>query len=174
MLKNLDSPILQGEGSTVPVESHHTPSDEAASTGVPSTSPPHLLSPPRSFISQETKVPQPSSPTHTHVADEAASISVNVIHGGATTTEVDLEDPSKQGRKIKEIDQDPDISLIQHDAYIQGRYEQYMEFDFDASNEVSTVEQVSTAGVAVTTASVDISPASPTRRNLCKTYVKPM
>nr|GEX62922.1 retrovirus-related Pol polyprotein from transposon TNT 1-94 [Tanacetum cinerariifolium] len=78
--------------------------------------------------------------------------------------EVDLEDPSKQGRKIKEIDQDPDISLIQHDAYIQGRYEQYMEFDFDASNEVSTVEQVSTAGVAVTTASVDISPASPTRR----------
>nr|GEU81261.1 hypothetical protein [Tanacetum cinerariifolium] len=34
MLKNLDSPILQGEGSTVPVESNHTPSDEAASTGV--------------------------------------------------------------------------------------------------------------------------------------------
>nr|GFB50360.1 hypothetical protein [Tanacetum cinerariifolium] len=39
-----------------------------------------------------------------------------------------------------------------------------MEFDFDASKEVSTVEQVSTVGAAVTTASVDISPASPTRR----------
>ncbi|GJV39155.1 putative ribonuclease H-like domain-containing protein [Tanacetum coccineum] len=27
-----------------------------------------------------------------------------------------LEDPSKQGRKIAKIDQDPDISLVQHDA----------------------------------------------------------
>ncbi|GKE71994.1 hypothetical protein Tco_1530066, partial [Tanacetum coccineum] len=33
-----------------------------------------------------------------------------------------LEDPSKQGRKIAKIDQDPDISLVQHDANIQGRY----------------------------------------------------
>nr|GEU54026.1 reverse transcriptase domain-containing protein [Tanacetum cinerariifolium] len=30
--------------------------------------------------------------------------------------EEDLEDPSKQGRKIEEIDQDPNISLIHHDA----------------------------------------------------------
>nr|GEZ50671.1 hypothetical protein [Tanacetum cinerariifolium] len=59
--------FFQGKGSTVPVESHHTP------TCAPSTSPPYLLSPPRSSIRQETKVPQPSSPTHTHVADEAAS-----------------------------------------------------------------------------------------------------
>nr|GEU77665.1 hypothetical protein [Tanacetum cinerariifolium] len=78
--------------------------------------------------------------------------------------EVDLEDSSKQGRKIEKIDQDPDISLIQHDANIQGRYEQDMEFDFDAAKEVSTAEQVSTAGAAVTTASINISPASPTRR----------
>nr|GEV45640.1 hypothetical protein [Tanacetum cinerariifolium] len=34
--------------------------------------------------------------------------------------EDDLEDPSKQGRKITKIDQDPVISLIQHDAEIQG------------------------------------------------------
>nr|GEX36534.1 hypothetical protein [Tanacetum cinerariifolium] len=78
--------------------------------------------------------------------------------------EVDLEDPSKQGRKIKEIDQDPNISLIQHDADIQERYEQDMEFDFDVVKEVSTAKQVSTTGAAVTTASVNISPASPTRR----------
>ncbi|GJR09086.1 putative ribonuclease H-like domain-containing protein [Tanacetum coccineum] len=37
--------------------------------------------------------------------------------------EEDLEDPSKQGRKIAEIDQDPDISLVQHDAEVQGRHE---------------------------------------------------
>nr|GEY47486.1 hypothetical protein [Tanacetum cinerariifolium] len=39
-----------------------------------------------------------------------------------------------------------------------------MEFDFDAAKEVSTAEQVSIAGVVVATASVNISPASPTRR----------
>nr|GEW13690.1 hypothetical protein [Tanacetum cinerariifolium] len=78
--------------------------------------------------------------------------------------EVDLEDPSKQERKIEKIDQDPNISLIQHDADIQERYEQDMKFDFDVAKEVSTTEQVSTAGASVTTTSVDISPASPTRR----------
>nr|GEZ03996.1 hypothetical protein [Tanacetum cinerariifolium] len=227
-----------GEGSTV--ESHYTP------TGAPSTSPLHLSAPPRSSIRQETEVPQPSSPTHTNVADEAASTGVDVKHRGATTTvtsldaghssgnidkipsmpynpplprvntlgcdegrmqhnelmdlvtklldrvlalETDLKqtkkgygaaytklimkDPSKPGRRIKEIDQDPDISLIQHDAHIQRRYDQDMvyNFDFDAEKEVSTAEKedstaklVSTTGAVVTTASVDISPASSTRR----------
>nr|GEV04243.1 hypothetical protein [Tanacetum cinerariifolium] len=87
--------------------------------------------------------------------------------------EEDLEDPSKQGRKIDEIDQDPNIALIQHNAEIQGRYDQDMEFNlnFDAAKEfsttkkeVSTAEPVSTVGAAVTTASVDVSPISPTRR----------
>ncbi|GJV24103.1 hypothetical protein Tco_1376798 [Tanacetum coccineum] len=62
--------------------------------------------------------------------------------------EDDLEDPSKQGKKIAAIDQDPDILLIQHDAEIQGRYGHDMEFDFDfdAAKEVSTAEKdVSTA-----------------------------
>ncbi|GJT07938.1 putative ribonuclease H-like domain-containing protein [Tanacetum coccineum] len=77
--------------------------------------------------------------------------------------EDDLEDPSKQGRKIAEIDQDPAISLVQHDAEIQGRHEHDMKFDFDldaakdvstAEKDVSTAKPVSTAGAAVTTASV--------------------
>nr|GEU49107.1 hypothetical protein [Tanacetum cinerariifolium] len=74
-----------GEGSTVLVESHHTP------IGDPSTSPPHLSSPPRSSIRQKTEVPQPSSPTHTYVADEAASTGVDVRHGGAATTVTSLD-----------------------------------------------------------------------------------
>ncbi|GJY98084.1 hypothetical protein Tco_0514994 [Tanacetum coccineum] len=37
------------------------------------------------------------------------------------------------GRKITEIDQDPGISLVQHDAEIQGRHEHESEFDFDAA-----------------------------------------
>ncbi|GKB10271.1 hypothetical protein Tco_0844194, partial [Tanacetum coccineum] len=39
----------------------------------------------------DTKVPQPSSPTQTHVADEAASTCVDVRHGGAATTVTRLE-----------------------------------------------------------------------------------
>ncbi|GJU94849.1 hypothetical protein Tco_1319605 [Tanacetum coccineum] len=85
-----------------------------------------------------------------------------------------LKDPSKQERKIDEIDQDPAILLVQHDVEIQGRHEHDMEFDFDldAAKDVSTTEKDvstakpgSTAGAAVTTASVAaVSTASPTRR----------
>ncbi|GJX28285.1 hypothetical protein Tco_0236364 [Tanacetum coccineum] len=198
---------------------------------------------------QESVVPQPRSPSQTLIADEAASIGVDVRYGGAATTvtglkagqgsgnidktptmpydsplprvntlgsdegsmtlqelmvfytqmlkkvesleadlkqtnqakrrarivvsddEEDLEDPSKHGKKIDEIDQDPDISLVQHDAEIHGRYGHDMEFetDFDAVKEVSTTKDVSTAkpvsivGAVVTTASVAISTASPPR-----------
>ncbi|GJW46593.1 hypothetical protein Tco_0078239 [Tanacetum coccineum] len=45
----------------------------------------------RSPIRQETKVPQLSYPPHTNVADEAASISVDVRHGGAATTVTSLD-----------------------------------------------------------------------------------
>ncbi|GKA20374.1 putative ribonuclease H-like domain-containing protein [Tanacetum coccineum] len=62
--------------------------------------------------------------------------------------EEDLEDPFKQGRKITEIDQDPNIYLVQHDAKVQGRHEHVMEpnFEFTTAEEVYTVEKgVSTA-----------------------------
>ncbi|GJV44262.1 hypothetical protein Tco_1428798 [Tanacetum coccineum] len=266
--------VVQGEGSTHPVESHHTP------TSAPSTSQPPVSPTSRRTTRQESVVPQPRSPTQTLVADEAASTGVDVRYGGATTTvtgleagqgsgnidktptmphdsplprvntlgsdegsmtqqelmvfcttlskkvesletdlkqtkqiygaaytrlikkvkklektvkssqarrrarivvsddEDDLEDPSKQGRKIAAIDQDPGISLVQHDAEIQGRYGHDMEFDFDfdaakevstAKKDVSTAEPVSTAGAAVTTASVAVSTASPTRNTRVST-----
>nr|GEY05433.1 hypothetical protein [Tanacetum cinerariifolium] len=91
MVKNLDS-----EGSTVLVESHHTPS------GAPTTSQPPLSSPFRIPSRQETEVPQPSSPTHTHVADEAASTGVDVRHGGAATTVSSLD--AGQGSDSLEVD----------------------------------------------------------------------
>ncbi|GJW17257.1 hypothetical protein Tco_0024693 [Tanacetum coccineum] len=221
-------PVFQGEGSTVPVESHHTP------TSAPSTSQPPSSSPSRRTTRQESIVPQPISPTQTNVANEAASTGVDIRHGGAATTvtsldagqgsgtldktpsmphdsplprvhthlsqeftyletkkvygtaftklikkvkklektvktrqarrkarvvvfddEEDLEDPSKQGRKIAKIDQDPNISLVQHDAEVQGRHEHDMESDFEftaaeevytAEKGVSTARPVSTAG----------------------------
>ncbi|GJX87199.1 hypothetical protein Tco_0339213, partial [Tanacetum coccineum] len=80
--------------------------------------------------------------------------------------EDDLEDPSKQGRKIAAINQDPRISLVQHDAEIQGRFiaKEVIAKGRD-SGEVwaCTVELVSTAGAAVTTASVVVSTVNPTR-----------
>ncbi|GKA95541.1 putative ribonuclease H-like domain-containing protein [Tanacetum coccineum] len=77
--------ILQGEGSTILVESYHTP------TVAPSTSQPHHSPTLRDFIRQETEVPQPSSPTQAHVADEAASTGVDVRHRGAATTVSSLD-----------------------------------------------------------------------------------
>ncbi|GKE48406.1 hypothetical protein Tco_1479664, partial [Tanacetum coccineum] len=88
---------------------------------------------------------------------------------GVSDDEEDLEDTSKQGRKISEIDRDPTISLVQHDAEIQERQEHDMEFKFDldatkdvsiAEEDISTAKPVSTAGAAVTTASVDVSTAT--------------
>ncbi|GJW65218.1 hypothetical protein Tco_0117102 [Tanacetum coccineum] len=58
--------------------------------------------------------------------------------------EEDSEDSSKQGRKIDEIDQDPNIALVQHDAEIQGRHGQEMD-----SPRVSTAEDISTAKTLV-------------------------
>ncbi|GKB03371.1 hypothetical protein Tco_0831460 [Tanacetum coccineum] len=78
MVKNLDR-------STIPVESHYTP------IVAPSTSQPHHSPTLRDFIRHETEVPQSSSPTQTHVADEAASIVVDVRHGGAATTVSSLD-----------------------------------------------------------------------------------
>ncbi|GKD92710.1 hypothetical protein Tco_1372547 [Tanacetum coccineum] len=40
---------------------------------------------------QESVVPQPKSPTQTNVADKAASTSVDVRHGGDTTTVTSLD-----------------------------------------------------------------------------------
>ncbi|GKF20080.1 hypothetical protein Tco_0068718, partial [Tanacetum coccineum] len=60
-----------------------------------------------------------------------------------SNNEDDLEDPSKQGRKIAEIDQDPAISLDVSTA----------------EKDVRVAKPVSTAGAAVTTASVDVSTA---------------
>nr|GEV60860.1 copia protein [Tanacetum cinerariifolium] len=47
------------------------------------------------------------------------------------------EDTSKQGKRINAIDQDPNISLVQHDVEVQGRHEQETEFK---TKDISTAE----------------------------------
>ncbi|GJR58141.1 hypothetical protein Tco_1500303 [Tanacetum coccineum] len=227
----VQGPIVQGEGSTHQVESHHTPTS-ALSTSQPPVSPTS-----RRTTRHESVVPQPRSPTQTPIADEAASIGVDVRYGGATTTitglearqgsgnidktptmphdspllrvntlgsdegsmthqelivfyttfskkveslETDLKQTKqiygaaytrlikkvkkleKTARKIAVIDQDPGISLVQHDVKIQGRYGHDKEVS-TAEKDVSTAEPVSTAGATVTTVSVAVSTVSPTR-----------
>ncbi|GJT09990.1 hypothetical protein Tco_0857032 [Tanacetum coccineum] len=133
--------ILQGEGSTIPVESHHTP------TVAPSTSQPHHSPTLKDFIRQETEVPQPSSPTQTHVADEAASIGVDVRHGGAATT-------------VSSLDADMAV-LIGIDGAQTQRHDHEIEADF----EFTTAEDVSTANVSVNTAGAKFSIAIPKVKN---------
>ncbi|GJY76825.1 hypothetical protein Tco_0481941, partial [Tanacetum coccineum] len=62
-----------------------------------------------------------------------------------------VEDSSKQGTKVSDIDTDPTISLVQP--------QQDVEYDFD----VSTAEGFTTASILVTTSSASISTVSPPR-----------
>ncbi|GJW19269.1 hypothetical protein Tco_0026705 [Tanacetum coccineum] len=77
------------------------------------------------------------------------------------------EDSFNQGRKIAEIDEDPDITLVQqmihHDTQTQGRQEYDLEpnFEFTAPGKVYTAEpDISTANVPVSTAGAEVSIAA--------------
>ncbi|GKD48771.1 hypothetical protein Tco_1277747 [Tanacetum coccineum] len=63
------------------------------------------------LVEQETEVPQPSSPTQTHVADEAASTGVDVRHGGAATTVSSLDAGHGSGNIDKTPAMPHDLSL---------------------------------------------------------------
>ncbi|GJU23686.1 hypothetical protein Tco_1157028 [Tanacetum coccineum] len=90
----VDKPVVQGKGSTHLVESYYTPTSAPSTSQLP-------VSPTFSRTTrQESMVPQPRSPTQTLQARRRAKIVVS-------DDEDDLEDPSKQGRKIAAIDQDP-------------------------------------------------------------------
>ncbi|GJT42427.1 hypothetical protein Tco_0951142 [Tanacetum coccineum] len=93
----------------------------------------------------ETEVPQPSSLTQNHVANEAASTGVDVRHGGAATSVSSLD--ARQGSG----------------AQTQGRHDHEMEADF----EFTTAEDVSTVNVPVNTVGAEISTASPKVKTAC-------
>ncbi|GKG34094.1 hypothetical protein Tco_0434253, partial [Tanacetum coccineum] len=70
----------QGEGSTIPAEPQHTPTDPISSTSQPTipsiNEPLPKPSPPRQFDRQDTEIPQSQGSTFTHVADEATTTGV--------------------------------------------------------------------------------------------------
>ncbi|GKA74347.1 putative reverse transcriptase domain-containing protein, partial [Tanacetum coccineum] len=95
----------------------------------------------------------------------------------------DQEDASKQGRKINEIDQDAEVTLVDE---TQGRYGDNLMFDTGvldneqdmaekevdmAEKDVSTVDPVTTAGEVVTTANVVVSTAEVTTDSTTTTTV---
>ncbi|GKC65229.1 hypothetical protein Tco_1097827, partial [Tanacetum coccineum] len=70
----------QGEGSAIPADPHHTPTDPVPSTSqptIPSTNEPiQQPLPPRQLDRQDTEIPQSQDPTFTNVADEATTTGV--------------------------------------------------------------------------------------------------
>ncbi|GJX10400.1 hypothetical protein Tco_0200259 [Tanacetum coccineum] len=209
----MGGPNFQGEGSTVPVESHHT------STSAPSTSQPPTLPPFKqtTHVTEEAATMPYDSPlprVHSLGSDEGSMTlheltvlcttlskkveslesdleQTKLTYGAAYTKlimkvkklenriksskarrrvrlivledEGDLEDPSKQGRKIAQLDKDEGITLVQMGAQTQGRHEHDLEpdFEFTAPEEVYTAEpDISTANVPVSTAGAKVSTAS--------------
>ncbi|GJT82133.1 hypothetical protein Tco_1056475 [Tanacetum coccineum] len=90
------------------------------------------------------------------------------VEGEGGDDEEDLEDSSKQGRRIADIDQDSDISLVHHDANMQGRYEDISTAEFN----ISTAKPVSIAGATVTTASVSTTEPSAPSTTTIKNYTR--
>ncbi|GJX63298.1 putative ribonuclease H-like domain-containing protein [Tanacetum coccineum] len=175
-----------GEGSTHPVESHHTP------TSAPPTSQPPISSTSRRITRQEYVVPRPKSPTQTPIADEAASTGMDVRLGGATTTvtsldagqdnelmalctklsnkveslEIDLKqtkqiygtDFTKLIKKVKKLEKTVKTSQARR----KGRHEHDMEFDFEftAAEEVYTAKKGVSTAELVSTVGASVSTAS--------------
>ncbi|GKB11470.1 hypothetical protein Tco_0845393 [Tanacetum coccineum] len=181
----VQGPILQGEESTVPVESHHTPSDKAASIRVdvrlggavvtlirPHPCPMIHLS--YAIDLQESK--KVYSTAFTKLIMKVKNLEKRVKSNKArrrakfivSDDEEDLEDSSKQGRRIANIDQDFDIYLVHHDTDIQGRYEDISTAEFN----ISTAKPASTASAAVTTASVSTAEPSAPLTTTIKTYIR--
>ncbi|GJV13562.1 hypothetical protein Tco_1355103 [Tanacetum coccineum] len=181
---------LQGEGPTIPVESHHTPTS-SPSTSQPTTSSPSM---PATHVAKEAALMPHDSPiarVHSPGSGEG-SLTLNELmtYGTAYTKliikvkklehkvkaikarrkvglvisddEDDLEDPSKQGRKIAQIDEDEGITLVQMGAQTQGRSDEdimcvtsvydYPEGFIGPSISITIVELVTTCGEGVSTA----------------------
>ncbi|GJW03316.1 ribonuclease H-like domain-containing protein [Tanacetum coccineum] len=135
----VQGPIQQGKGSTVSVESYHIPITTPSTTQPPLSSPSRVPTPPHDSplpgdLKQTKKV---YSNAYTKLIMRVKKLEHKVKSRQPkrrsrvviSDTKEDLEDPSKQGRRIAKIDQNPFISLvqdegtswIQEDARIQGR-----------------------------------------------------
>ncbi|GKE43887.1 hypothetical protein Tco_1471171 [Tanacetum coccineum] len=193
-----------GEGSKIPIDSHHTPT-----TTQPSTSKPQKKQS-RRKQRKDTEDPQLSGPTEP-VTDDTENVAILALETTKTSQALEIdslkrrvkklekkigrlrthrlrrlykvgrsarvvsskdeglgdqEDASKQERKINEIDQDAEVTLVNE---TQGRYGNNLMFDIGvldneqdmakkevdmAEKDVSTADLVTIANVVVSTAEV--------------------
>ncbi|GKB26046.1 hypothetical protein Tco_0865447 [Tanacetum coccineum] len=156
-----------GEGSTVPVESHHIPTS-APSTSQPPTSPPSMQT--------------------THVAEEAATIphdspflrfhSLGSDEGNMTLHEL-MVLCTTLSNKVESLESDLKQTKLTYGAaytklIMKERHEHYLEpdFEFTATEEVYTAEpDNSTANVPVSTAGAEVSTASPEVKTVAESLV---
>ncbi|GJY46829.1 hypothetical protein Tco_0435892 [Tanacetum coccineum] len=169
--------ILQGEGSTISVESHHTPIS-APSTLQPPTSPPSMQT--THVVEEAATMPYDSPLLRVYsLGSDEGTMTLNELTSSKARRRVrlviskdedELEDPSKQERKIAQIDEDEGITLVQMSAQTQGRHEP--DFKFIAPEEDYTTEpDISTANVPVSTAGAEVSTASPEVKTAAESLV---
>nr|GEX20551.1 hypothetical protein [Tanacetum cinerariifolium] len=136
-----------GEDSKTPTDSHHTPIFNQPST----SSQPQQKHKSKKSKKRITKVSQLSDSTH-DIADEHATATFNVplLSGN-------LEDASKQGRMIEDLDANEGVALGRND---QDMFDTSILDDDEvvAEKEVTTADPVTTAGEVVTIAGVEILP----------------
>ncbi|GJR69549.1 hypothetical protein Tco_0015614 [Tanacetum coccineum] len=181
----VQGPIQQGKGSTVPVESHHILITTPSTSQPPLSSPSRVPTPPHDspLPGGHTPGSDEGSMTLTELTVLCTQLVKKLEHKVKSRqprrrarvvisdTEEDLEDPSKQGRRIAEIDQNPSISLvqdegtlwIQKDAEIQGRASDETEILLDQEEPTELVgdlgsgekgeKEISTANISVSTTS---------------------
>ncbi|GKD34186.1 hypothetical protein Tco_1249695, partial [Tanacetum coccineum] len=125
-------PIQQGGGSTVLVESHHIPITTPSTSQPPLSSPFRVPTPPHdsplpgvASLEQDLKhTKKVYSNAYTKLIMSVKKLEHKVksrqlrrrARVVISDSEEDLEDPSKQGRRIAKIDQNPFISLLQDEG----------------------------------------------------------
>ncbi|GJW72301.1 hypothetical protein Tco_0129218 [Tanacetum coccineum] len=157
----VQGPIQQGEGSTVPVESHHIPITTPSTLQPPLSSPSRVPTPPHDsplpgvaslekdlkqtkkvYSNAYTKLIMRVKKLEHKVKSRQPRRSARVV---ISNTEEDLEDPSKQGRRIAEIDQNPSISLLVRDLGSGKKGEREISTANISVSNVSVTLEVSTA-----------------------------
>ncbi|GJV16697.1 hypothetical protein Tco_1362020 [Tanacetum coccineum] len=191
--------ILQGEGSTILVESHHTPIS-APSTSQPPTSPPSMQT---TYVAEEAATMPHDSPllrVHSLGSDEGSmtlnelTVLCTILSKKVETLESELNQAKLEegsdllfqkmkmswrilqtGEEDAQIDEDEGITLVQMSAQTQGRHEHDFEesnFEFIAPEEDYTAEpDISTANVPVSTAGAEVSTASPEVKTAAESLV---
>ncbi|GKE89547.1 hypothetical protein Tco_1567022, partial [Tanacetum coccineum] len=187
----VDTPMFQ----TMPVEFHHTPIS-APSTSQPPTSPPSIQT--TYVIEEAATMPHDSPLLRVHsLGNDEGSMTLNElmlimkvkklehkVKSSKARTRVrlvvsededELEDPSKQGRKIAQIDEVGGITIVQMSAQTQGKHENDFEesdFEFIAPEEDYTAKpDISTANVLVSIAGAEVSTVSPEVKTAAESLV---